>query len=44
MKKLSKLANQCINKRAFCSFIGKNMFENNNTFYAKDLIIEKNSN
>ena len=42
MRNLGKLANQSIFKRAFSSYIGKNMSENNNTFYAKELIIEKN--
>lgn len=41
MKNLSKLVNQNIFKRSFSSFIGKNISENNQTFYAKDLTIEE---
>ena len=41
MKNLSKLVNQNIFKRSFSSYIGKNMSENNQTFYAKDLIIDE---
>ena len=40
MKNLSKLANINVFKRSFSGYIGKNMSEINNTFYAKDLIIE----
>lgn len=41
MKNLIKQVNQNSLKRAFSSYVGKNLSESNHTFYAKDLIIQE---